>query len=393
MHTHVHTHTHTDEISFYQYLLAAESEADKNVAMQFARMSHQTEILLNVVTGLLENSIQEETTLSSKDSLKRLRAVRAIKIEKCMKEFDDSVTEAIRVNKNLGEQGEQYANQIRANHKKRMKQSRSSSQRIYERLHALFGITFAREHMSNSQRELDKLATWSENRSLNMKINSTTSRSESIKGIAHAIEDRVKAQLFQMEKRLTLQTQKSLFFRLEHRHMKLIRDASNKLFEAEIQSIKYITESVAAKSGDLTKLKCDVMSKLTEKIKAFVMEEMNAKNRDDLESIRVRHARVVDEFIASITRKSEFNKVNIKNMLASHIKSISQEAEMRIMKLRLKLKSDVERLRMLYGDDVARDYEEDAKRRENFELRDKFESDKQILSVVIQLMKKSGGLF
>ena len=135
------------------------------------------------------------------------------------------------------------------------------------------------------------------------------------------------------------------------------------------------------------------MSKLTEKIKAFVMEEMNAKSRDDLESIRVRHARAVDEFIASITRKSEFNKVNIKNMLASHIKSISQEAEMRIMKLRLKLKSDVERLRMLYGDDVARDYEEDAKRRENFELRDKFESDKQILSVVIQLMKKSGGLF
>ena len=64
----------------------------------------------------------------------------------------------------------------------------------------------------------------------------------------------------------------------------------------------------------------------------------------------------------------------------AHAHSISQEAEYRIEKMKVLRKREIEVLRMLYGNDVAIEFETNSKLREDFELRERFEGERQILN-------------
>ena len=149
-------------------------------------MSKHSETLLYVLTEFLSKSIRSEAHVTEQSELKRIRSIREQKIEKCFEEFRATVQRAIDANQSLEQQADAYASQIRSDQTKRLKELHRSSKRTYDKLHNLFGITFARQHLSRQRVELKKLEEWSDTHALELK-RSTSSRAENIKSIAQRL--------------------------------------------------------------------------------------------------------------------------------------------------------------------------------------------------------------
>ena len=307
--------------------------------------------------------------------------IREQKIEKCFEEFRATVQRAIDANQSLEQQADAYASQIRSDQTKRLKELHRSSKRTYDKLHNLFGITFARQHLSRQRVELKKLEEWSNTHALELK-RSTSSRAENIKSIAHAIEQSTRDHISTLKKRLCQESRLDHQMRLRDKHVKMIRDVTHQMLLAERQSMEKISNTLSAHSETLKTHKERVMEDLIRMVQASVLEETKVNNRLDLESIRKRRFGVIENALSTINREIESKRVSIEHSVNAHARSISQEVELRIKKMKLETRREIDVLKMLYGSDVANEFESNAKVREDFELRERFEGERQILNLL-----------
>jgi len=109
-----------------------------------------------------------------------------------------------------------------------------------------------------------------------------------------------------------------------------------------------------------------------------VLEETKAKDRADLELIRKRRLGAIESALSMIDLEIDSKREGIYQSVSAHANSISNETELRIKKLRLETSRDIEKLRMLYGDDTALEYETNSQLREDFELRERFEGEREV---------------
>jgi hypothetical protein len=281
----------------------------------------------------------------------------------------------------LEEQADTYAKQIRSDHKKRLKELRVTSKQTYERLHSLFGISFARQHLARRQQDLENLLKWSEKRSYELK-RSARSRAKNIEGTARAIEKAAMTQISNLERRLTLELKRELLVRLRSQHVKLLRDATHHMLLAERKSMSRISKVMRTSSETTLRHKEQVMENLTRMVQASVLEETKAKDRADLELIRKRRLGAIESALSMIDLEIDSKREGIYQSVSAHANSISNETELRIKKLRLETSRDIEKLRMLYGDDTALEYETNSQLREDFELRERFEGEREVLNLL-----------
>ena len=260
-----------------------------------------------------------------------------------------------------------------------MKSLYQNSKRTYERLHHIFGITFARQHLQRQQENLEKLTKWSKIHTLELR-RGATSRAQNIQNIARAIEESTRAQISNIKTRLSLESRREHEARLRSQHVKMIRDVGHFLLLAEKHSMGMISKALSSHSSALTRHKERVVEDLTRMVQASVLEETKVNSRVDLELIRKRRVDAIEDALTAIDREMDSKRIRIEQSVNAHAHSISQEAEYRIEKMKVLRKREIEVLRMLYGNDVAIEFETNSKLREDFELRERFEGERQILN-------------